>query len=403
MRPKQWSFALINALVVVAVTLLLVTGAWAKPQFKVLASVPGGLWTGLTIDSKGNLYGVTSGGGTNGVGSVFELSLDSKGKWRVTTLHSFDGTDGSSPNGNMIFDAAGNLYGTAPDGGLHDGGTVFELMPGSAGWIFAVLYNFCPQYNCRDGSAPGDGLTLGTAGNLYGTTGGGGEYDCGTAYELTPGSGGWTESVLYNFGSKPYDSTASTAPLILSKAGDLYGAGQRGGKYNGGTVFKLTHHEGGWQERVLHSFGAHSWYLEGGVILDGAKFYGTTLDGGGDTCYGYECGTIFQLAQSGDGHWKEVVLYSFANPQDGFGPVSGLVRGDGGVLYGTAALGGSGGCNDGCGVVYRLAPRPHGEWAYSVLHKFDGTDGGLPDGGVILDKRGNLYGTAYSTVFEITP
>lgn len=298
MRPKQWSFGLINALVVVAVTMLLVTGAWAKPQFKVLASVPGGLWTGLTIDSKGNLYGVTSGGGTNGVGSVFELSLDSKGKWRVTTLHSFDGTDGSAPNGNLIFDAAGNLYGTANDGGLYDSGTVFELTPGSGGWTFAVIYNFCPHYNCLDGAEPAAGVTVDKAGNLYGTAGGGPDY-CGVFYELTPGSGGWTESVLYNFGSKPYDSTASTAPLIFGKGGDLYDTGNAGGRYHLGTVFRLTHYPGGWKERVLYSFCSRGGYPckdgagpEAGVVFDAAgNLYGTTHGGGSDTCYGNPCGT----------------------------------------------------------------------------------------------------------------
>ena len=402
MRPILWSLAVINALVVVAVTLLLAPCSWAKPKFKVLASIPGGLWTGLTLDSKGNLYGVTSGGGTNGVGSVFEVSKDSKGKWAVTTLHSFDGTDGSSPNGNLIFDAAGNLYGTAPNGGLFDNGTVFELTPGSAGWSFAVIYNFCPHYNCPDGSTPGDGLTLDKAGNLYGTAGGGPDC-CGVFYQLAQGSGGWEESVLYDFGSKPYDSTASTAPLILSKAGDLYGAGQRGGRYNGGTAFKLTHHGESWTESLLYSFGGDGWYVEGLSSGGPARFYGATLYGGSNTCYGFDCGVVFQLARSGTGRWKETVVYDFAKPEDGFKPDSPLAADKAGNLYGAAALGGTGRCTDGCGVVFKLSPKAHGKWAYAVLHKFNGTDGGLPDGGVIRDDRGNLYGTAYSVVFEITP
>jgi uncharacterized repeat protein (TIGR03803 family) len=405
MRPKELRFALIRGLVVFTVALLVAPGIWAKPKFSVLARIPGGLRTGLTLDSKGNLYGVTGGGGTNGVGSVFEVSRNSKGRWIVTTLHSFDGTDGSSPNGNLIFDAAGNLYGTAINGGLYDRGTVFELTPGSGGgWSFGVIYNFCPQYNCLDGAEPDGGVTLGRDGSLYGTAGGGPDC-CGVAYELTPGSGGWNESVLYDFGSKPYDATASTAPLIFGKAGDLYGTSSFGGKYHSGTVFKLAHHSDGWSERVLYSFCREGGYLckdgaapEGGLAFDAeGNLYGTT-DGGGP----YRAGVVFKLTPT-DRNWKEVILYGFGDVEKGVAPASGIVRGNGGILYGTTALGGSGGCNYGCGVVYKLAPKAHGKWAYTVLHKFDGTDGGLPDGGVTRDERGSLYGTAYSTVYEVAP
>lgn len=409
MRPKRWSLGSIKALVVISVTLLLVPGAWAKPQFKVLASVPGGLWTGLTIDSKGNLYGVTSGGGTNGVGSVFELSLDSKGKWRVTTLHSFDGTDGSSPKGNLICDAAGNLYGTANDGGLYDRGAVFELTPGSGGWTFAVIYNFCPQYNCLDGAEPAAGVTADKTGNLYGTAGGGPDC-CGVFYELTPGSGGWEESVLYDFGSKPYDATASTAPLIFSKTGDLYGTSYYGGSFGGGAVFKLTHKASGWKERILYSFcpggfpcvdGQHPF---SGVVLDrSGSLYGTTTQGGGNTCGETHCGAVFKLTRAGNGHWKETVLYEFKAGASGSFPGGGVVFGKGGALYGTTALGGVSRCNGGCGVVYKLTPDGRDTWKYSILHKFDGTDGGLPEGALAFDNKGNLYGTAYSVVYEITP
>ncbi len=406
MRRREWFFALIHALVVV-LTLVLVPGASAKPKFKVLASVPGGLWTGLTLDARGNLYGVTSGGGDYGEGSVFQLTPDAKGKWTVTTLHSFDGKDGSSPNGNLIFDAAGHLYGTTLEGGVYVRGTVFELSPGSSGWTFSVLYDFCPQYNCPYGEDPGDGLVLDKVGNLYGTAGGGGSNDYGVAYELTPASGGWNEGVLYNFGSKPYDSTASTAPLILTKDGDLYGAGQRGGRYGGGTLFKLTHLPGGWQEQVLYGFGndggKRGWYVDG--IIPGALggFYGTALQGGSNKCDGYHCGVLFQLTLTGQGRWKETIPYDFAKPQSGFEPVSPLATDDAGHLYGTGALGGDDHCTGGCGVVFELSPHRNQKWTYTVLHRFNGSDGGLPDGGVIRDQRGNLYGVAYSTVFEVTP
>ena len=119
MRLKPLSFSVIKLLVLAAVTLCLTPGAWAKPKFKVLAQVPGGLWTGLTLDAKGNLYGVTSGGGENGIGSVFELTPNGNGKWTVTTLHSFNGNDGGVPEGELIFDPKGNLYGVTHGGGTY--------------------------------------------------------------------------------------------------------------------------------------------------------------------------------------------------------------------------------------------------------------------------------------------
>ena len=412
MRGKRSSLALINPFVLaLALFLSLLPGAWAKAKFKVLANVPGGLWTGLTLDAKGNLYGVTSGGGDYGEGSVFEVARGAHGKWTVTTLHSFDGKDGASPNGNLIFDTAGNLYGTSPAGGAYYRGLVFQLSPGPDGWTFTDIYDFCSQENCPEGYGPLDGLILDKAGNLYGNANGGPDC-CGVAYELTPGSGGWTYSVLYDFGSKPNDSTASTAPMIFGKEGDLYGTGNRGGLYGGGTVFRLRKHSGAWRETLLHCFCEDGFPCQdgfepqGGVAfgLDGA-FYGTTTGGGSPSCppYNSNCGTIFSLELTTDGRWKHRVLYDFAKPEDGFAPGAGVTPDKRGNLYGTTALGGTGGCNYGCGVVFELSPRAGCKWAYTVLHKFSDGDGSLPDGGVVRDKLGNLYGVAYSTVFEITP
>jgi uncharacterized repeat protein (TIGR03803 family) len=406
MRSKKWFIALVHALLVSAITLVMVPGASAKPKFKVLAQVPGGLWTGLTLDAQGNLYGVTSGGGVNNLGSVFELTPDANGKWTATTLHSFNGTDGSSPNGNLILDAAGDLYGTAPDGGAYDRGTVFELSHGSGGWVFTVIYSFCPQYNCPDGSTPIDGLAVDRAGRLFGTTSSGGTGSSGgVAYELTPASGGWDESVIYEFGSRPYDSTSSTAPMTFNKTGRLYDTSYSGGKHHLGTVFRLAQNSGVWRERILYSFCKDGGELctdgagpQGGVVFDSTgSLYGAT-NGGGP----YGAGTIFELAPSRKGGWKRTMLYDFADQGNGVAPVS-VVRGANGALYGTAALGGNNRCNGGCGVVFKLAPKAHGKWEYTVLHKFDGSDGYLPDGGVIRDKRGNLYGVAFFSVFEITP
>jgi len=395
MRPKQRSFALINAFVAVAVTLALLPGAWAQPRYKVLANIGGGLWSGLTFDSKGNLYGVASGGGDYGVGSIFEMTRNSKGEWTVTTLHSFDGTDGSSPNGDLIFDAAGSLYGTAPGGGAYDGGTVFELTPGSGGWTLTVLYSFCEQYGCPDGGGPLAGLVQDRDGNLLGTARAG-LYDLGVVFELTPGSDGWTYSVLYNFGSRSHDGSDPMDAPVLDAKGNMYGTTYRGGRDGDGTVFEMRPGRNGWCERLLWQFNSSDGAgPEGAVVFDTrGSLYGTTNGG---------TSNIFELTPKANGSWKETVLYDFSNPENGFAPVSGLVLGTEGILYGTTALGGTGSCYDGCGVVYKLARRADGKWKYTVLHKFTSPYESPPDGTLILDAKGNLYGTALTVVYEITP
>jgi len=389
----------------------LTPGAWAKPKYKVLALIPGGLWSGLTFDSEGNLYGATSGGGDYGYGSVFEMTRDSKGQWTVTTLHSFDfRNDGESPNGGLIFDAAGNLYGTTPNGGAYDGGTVFELSPGSSGWTFSMLYAFCKQYGCPDGGGPSAGLVQDRNGNLLGT-GAGGLYDLGVVYELTPGSSGWTYSILYNFGSRPRDGSDPLDMPIFDKAGNLYGTTNGGGAYGGGTVFMLAHTPSdAWKERILYSFCPAGFPCNdglapyAGVILDDrGNLYGTTTQGGYNTCGETHCGTAFKLASRAGGQWVHSILYDFPKPENGSFPTGGVVRDKAGNLYGATVAGGIGYCSGGCGVAYKLEPRAHRVWKYNVLHRFTGGDGWQPLGGLIFDNKGNLYGTAYSVVYEITP
>jgi uncharacterized repeat protein (TIGR03803 family) len=387
---------------------LLAPGAWAKPKYQLLAFVPGGLSGGLTFDPKGNLYGATIGGGANGVGSIFEMTRNSKGKWTLTTLHSFNGKDGSSPNGDLIFDTAGNLYGTTPVGGAYDGGTIFELSPGSGGWTFSVLYSFCKQYGCPDGGGPLAGLVQDKNGNLLGTARAG-LYDLGVVFELTPGSNGWTYSVLYNFGSRPHDGSDPMDKLIIDAGGSLYGTTAEGGRYGyaagDSTVFELTPTSGGgWKERLLWQFDGS----DGGgpgtpVTIDSAgNIYGTTRGGGG-TCDGDLCGTLFKLARRPGGRWVHSLAYGFLKPQDGFEPITGVAFDKTGNLYGTAASGGTGSCYDGCGVVYKLAPRADGKWKYTVLYRFLNPSESPPDGRLIIDSKGNLYGTAFSIVYEITP
>jgi uncharacterized repeat protein (TIGR03803 family) len=400
-RGKRTSWV-VSSLLVGVICLSLPFTISAKPKYEVLAVIPGGLSGGLTFDSKGNLYGVTHGGGVNGYGSIFEMTRSSKDKWTVTTLYSFNfKSDGEAPNGDLILDAAGNLYGTTPVGGTYDGGTVFELSPSSNGWTFNVLHAFCQQSSCQDGGGPLAGLVQDKNGNVVGTARAG-LYDLGVVFELTPGSNGWTYSVLYNFGARPRDGSEPLDAPVLDAKGNVYGTTYDGGRVGWGTVFELTPGSNGWRERLLWQFdggdGARPGYSP--ILGAAGKLYGTTNAGGG-MCDGYiPCGTAFELMRDGSGKRKETVLYDFATPENGFAPSSGLILGMGGILYGTTGLGGTGSCYDGCGVAYKLAPRTHGAWKYTVLHKFEGAPSG---GGLILDSKSNLYGTAYNVVYEITP
>jgi uncharacterized repeat protein (TIGR03803 family) len=408
MRQNLFRIARLKALTLIAMTLVLANGAGAQPKFKILATVPGGLFSGLTFDAEGNLYGVTGAGGDDNQGTIFELTPGAHG-WTLKTLHSFDGYDGGTPNGGLIFDAAGNLYGTSPSGGTHDGGNVFELTPGTDSWTFNDLYDFCHQYHCPDGGDP-SAVIMDRLGNLYGTALAGGSYGDGIVFELMPGSGGWDEAILHSFDGT--DGYFPYAALIFGNADDLYGTTFYGGTYGVGSAFVLKHVSGGeWKERVLYSFCSTGFPLcddgmrpYAGIVLDGSgNLYGTTTQGGGNTCGETTCGTVFKLTPTHDGHWRHTVLYAFPNPGSGSFPTGGVIIDKAGNLYGATVAGGIGGCSGGCGVAYKLAPEADGKWTYTVLHKFDGSDGAQPLGGLIFDAKGNLYGTAYNVLYEITP
>ena len=252
MRGKRLSIGLRAVPAFVSVTLL-VTGTWGaeKKLHNFIRNGTDGIYpsAGLIFDTDGNLYGTTYGGGDYYRGTVFEMTPNGSGGWTEKKLHNFgNGTDGANPQDDLIFDAAGNLYGTTGEGGSNacggpGCGTAFELMSDGGGtWTEKRLHNFG---NGTDGVYPYGALIFDADGNLYGTTYGGGSnactgFGCGVAFEMTPnGSGGWTEKKLHNFGSGT-DGANPSASLIFDAEGNLYGTTTYGGSHNGGTVFEIT-------------------------------------------------------------------------------------------------------------------------------------------------------------------
>lgn len=403
-----------TSLLMFALTAVLIQPAQAQ-TFTVLHNFTGGQdgaspAAGLTMDRAGNLYGTTGGNGVYDNGTVFKLKHTGSG-WLFTPLYSFaGGDDGNNPEARVVFGPNGTLYGTTVQGGGNgcggDGcGTVFNLRPPARActtalcpWTETVIHRFAGS----DGAGPYGDLVFDTAGNLYGTTAGGGAYGLGAVFELTPTAGGWTESVLYSFtggndGYYPYSG------VVFDQSGNLYGTAYSGGLYDYGTVFQLMPSGSAWTENTLYAFqdesdGAHP---VGGLIFDkSGNLYGTAVFGGSGGV-----GTVFALAPS-NGNWAFTVLYALSGPLNGHGSDASLTMDAASNLYGTTAADGE----YQYGSVFKLTPSG-GSWTYTDLHNFTGqSDGGFPIGGVVLDASGDLYGTTeaggaynHGVVWEITP
>ena len=420
MTRKKGLYALVAA-VVFGLPITAVP-AGAADQYKVLHEFNDsqGTWfpeAGLVPDAKGDLYGTTSGGGAAGYGgAAFELTPGTGGRWTETVLQSLVG---QFPEAGLIFDGAGNLYGTTSSGGTYGNGSVFELTPSTDGmWTETVLYSFMWG---SDGADPRAGVIFGPAGNLYGTTSYGGADNKGTVFELTPnGDGTWSETILHSFNGE--DGQEPLAGLVLDTAGNLYGTTELGGRscgsYTCGTVFQLTPNGNGtWTETVLHGFrGSDGAGPTAGLIFDTAgNLYGTTFSGGSHCAADGGCGVVFELSPGAGGRWTHKVLHNFSGT-DGSGPLGPLVFDAAGNLYSTTTAGGSATCwGIGCGLIFQLAPDTNGRWRETVLHRFNGKDGQWPSAGLVVDTSGNLYGTTpfggnfshsyigYGVVFEVIP
>ncbi len=365
---------------------------------------------GLLMDAAGNLYGTTTNGGNNntcqwsGVGCGTVFKLDTKGN--ETVLYNFAGPDGANPIASLIMDAKGDLYGTTEYGGrlqrctgygFAGCGVVFKL----SGKKETVLHRFCSAgQDCPDGIWPWGGLVMDATGALYGTASEGGnlECSCGVVFKLV----GKRETVLHNFNSSP-DGANPQAGLIIDAKGTIYGTASGGGDVNCdypypcGVVFKMA----GKKETVLYAFkGTPDGDTPDATLSMDANgnLYGTTAFGGSSD----NRGTVFEVSQSG----KEHVLHRFTGRRDdGFRPRSRVIRDAAGNIYGTTLEG-----DAGDGTVFEISK----EGKEKVLHNFcseqNCADGAYPAGDLIMDAKGNLYGTAYAggvnrngTIFMITP
>lgn len=288
-------------------------------------------------------------------------------------------TDGQTPSGGLVFDKKGNVYGTTQYGGSAGCGVVFELAkPNSqqGNWTETVLHNFCVQVEKHpEGRLPQNGVIFDKAGNLYGTTAWGGgssvcSNGCGTVFELSIVGALWTERALYAFQGNG-DGNIPASGLIFDSLGALYGTTGGTTGLNFGNVFKLTPHQGGaWSESVVYTFqGAQgdAYYPGSGVTFKGKDLYGTTQEGGSALCsYGSQsvgCGTIFKLTppKTGTGMWTETIEFNFQGGIGGNGgganPMANLTLKNG-AFYGTTYYGSSAGsgCPFGCGVAFELVP-----------------------------------------------
>lgn len=360
----------------------------------------------LVEGSDGNFYGTTSYGGTNHYGTIFKISPAGV----LTNLHNFTGSgaDGSGPIAPLILGPDGNFYSTTPNGGIHQGaGTVFMITPQG---VWTNLHSF--SYYGTDGNIPRAALVLGTDGNFYGTTYGGGTSGYGTVFMMTPDG---TLTTLYSF-SNGTDGGSPYAALVQGDNGNFYGTTY--GSYNLdpgtnsiGTVFEIT--PGGYLT-TLYSFtnGIDGANPTAGLVLgNDGNFYGTAETGGvigwggtigqfGRVLSGTRgWGTIFTITQSGD----FTPLFDFGDGSQGQNPGAGLIQATNGMFYGVTERGGS----NYDGTVFQMAA----DGTVTTLYSFTaGSDGAVPIAALTQGSDGNFYGTTYEggisnagAIFKITP
>lgn len=303
--------------------------------------------------------------------------------------------DGSGPDSRLVPDSNGNLYGTTRFGGAFGYGTVFELSPRkSGGWKETVLYSFGGGQNGPDGAYPWrfSNLVFDRLGNLYGTTAYGGANGLGTVFDLSREGHNWKETILHSFAGGTADGSYPLGDVAVDLAGNVYGTATADGPDGGGIIFDLSPSSSGWTEQVIYSNGLDNY---GYNIYGVGIAAGVTMDSAGNI-YGANADSVFELSPNGKGDWDATVLHTFAfSVSQGAldqGEVGTPVLAQDGNIYGTTIMGGP------WGIVYKLSPEKNGKWRARAIHAFNGQQGhdGVASAGTLLvGGNGNIYGVSY--------
>jgi uncharacterized repeat protein (TIGR03803 family) len=358
---------------------------------------------GLILDAAGDLLGTTANGGANTVGTVFEIANTATGYASTPTdLASFDSGTGYSLQGGLLANAAGDLFGTTQTGGANGDGTIFEIV--STGTGYASAPTVLASFNGTTGGGPYAGLISDAAGDLFGTTEGGG-LGYGTVFELPYSGGTYASTPTMLAGLNGTNGAYPYAGLVADSAGDLFGTSVDNGADNEGTVFEIAKTANGYASAptVLVNFNAADGASAYGTMIINAAgdLFGTTEGGGpnGD-------GTVFELVKTGGSYASTPITLATFNGSDGAFPTDGVIMDADGDLFGTALYGGT----DNWGTVFEIA-NIAGTYASTpiTLASFTGFNGQFPHAGLVADAEGDLFGTANTggsnnsgTVFELT-
>ncbi|HEX4159600.1 MAG TPA: choice-of-anchor tandem repeat GloVer-containing protein [Rhizomicrobium sp.] len=299
---------------------------------------------GVTLD-KSTMYSIASYAEVMGgpCGSALRINKSQK-QWQSVLMHTFVQKDDGCPTGNMVLDKTGNAYGVTQNGGGDGWGSIYELSASGGSWTETILYTF---QGGSDGGAPYSGMIFDKAGNLYGTATARGAQGCGqgcgTVYELSPSQSGWTYKVIYTF-TGGNDGGQPTAGLVLDESGNLYGAAESFGANGGGTIFELSPSQGSWTFNLLASPAGTGGPVVAITFASPTTIYGTNFFDGADSY-----GSVFKVSQSG-GKWTYKDLHDFTAGADGGYPGGGVTLDAKGNLYGTTVIGGA----DNFGVVWAI-------------------------------------------------